>query len=148
MNPDPGTCPPRKPGAPGTSANSAAPTQGSPGACRPIRRTSATLGRVILGLPAYAACTPAGIMRLLAEYAVPLDGAYGVVIGRSPILGRPMASMLINAHADVPHCRCQPAAMCCCKYSVIRHTDLEHINPDICQAINILGPDCLLLIQV
>jgi len=66
--------------------------------------TSATLGRVILGMPAYAPCTPKGIMQLLAEYKVPLDGAHGVVIGRSPILGRPMASMMINAHATVTLC--------------------------------------------
>lgn len=66
--------------------------------------TSATLGRTILGLPAYVACTPAGIMQLLREYKVELDGAYAVVIGRSPILGRPMASMLINAHATVTLC--------------------------------------------
>ncbi len=66
--------------------------------------TSATLGRVILGMPALGSCTPMGIMRLLAEYQVQLDGAYAVVIGRSPILGRPMASMLINAHATVTLC--------------------------------------------
>jgi methylenetetrahydrofolate dehydrogenase (NADP+)/methenyltetrahydrofolate cyclohydrolase len=66
--------------------------------------TSATLGRVILGMPAYGSCTPAGIMRLLREYNVDLDGAHAVVIGRSPILGRPMASMLINAHATVTLC--------------------------------------------
>ncbi len=63
--------------------------------------TSCTLGRTILGMPAYASCTPAGIMKLLNEYKVPLCGADAVVIGRSPILGRPMASMLINAHATV-----------------------------------------------
>ena len=66
--------------------------------------TSATLGRVILGLPAFVPCTPAGIMRLLRHYNVELDGAHAVVIGRSPILGRPMASMLINAHATVTLC--------------------------------------------
>lgn len=66
--------------------------------------TSAMLGRVILGLPAFIPCTPAGIMRLLDEYHVELDGAYAAVIGRSPILGRPMASMLINRHATVTLC--------------------------------------------
>jgi methylenetetrahydrofolate dehydrogenase (NADP+)/methenyltetrahydrofolate cyclohydrolase len=55
-------------------------------------------------MPAFSPCTPLGIMRLLAEYRVPLDGADAVVIGRSPILGRPMASMLINAHATVTLC--------------------------------------------
>ncbi len=66
--------------------------------------SSAALGRTILGMPSFASCTPKGIMRLLAEYRVDLDGAHAVVIGRSPILGRPMASMLINAHATVTLC--------------------------------------------
>ncbi len=66
--------------------------------------SSATLGRVILGMPAFASCTPAGIMRLLIDYKVQFDGVHAVVIGRSPILGRPMASMLINAHATVTLC--------------------------------------------
>ncbi len=66
--------------------------------------SSMSLGRVILGMPAFSSCTPAGIMRLLAEYSVPLDGTDAVVVGRSPILGRPMASMLINAHATVTLC--------------------------------------------
>ena len=66
--------------------------------------SSAAVGRTILGMPAWASCTPAGIMLLLAEYRVELDGAHAVVIGRSPILGRPMASMLINAHATVTLC--------------------------------------------
>jgi methylenetetrahydrofolate dehydrogenase (NADP+)/methenyltetrahydrofolate cyclohydrolase len=66
--------------------------------------SSAALGRVILGMPAFPSCTPAGIMRLLNEYKVVLDSADAVVVGRSPILGRPMASMLINAHATVTLC--------------------------------------------
>ncbi len=66
--------------------------------------TSATLGRVILGMPAYIPCTPRGIMRLLDEYAVNLDGIEAMVVGRSPILGRPMASLLINRHATVTLC--------------------------------------------
>lgn len=73
--------------------------------------SSATLGRVILGMSAFASCTPAGIMRLLAEYNVQLDGAYAVVMGRSPILGRPMASMLINAHATVTLCHSRTRAL-------------------------------------
>ncbi len=66
--------------------------------------TSGTLGRVILQMPAYMPCTPKGIMRLLDAYDVDLIGAEAIVIGRSPILGRPMASMLINAHATVTLC--------------------------------------------
>lgn len=82
--------------------------------------TAATLGRVILGIPAFAACTPTGIMTLLAEYSVELDGAHAVVIGRSPILGRPMASMLINAHATVTLCHSRTRSL----PSLVRHADV------------------------
>ncbi len=82
--------------------------------------TSGTLGRVILGLPAYVPCTPAGIMRLLQEYQVELDGAHAVVIGRSPILGRPMASMLINAHATVTLCHSRTRSL----PSLVRNADV------------------------
>ena len=82
--------------------------------------TSATLGRVILGLPAFVPCTPAGIMRLLTEYHVELDGAHAVVIGRSPILGRPMASMLINAHATVTLCHSRTRSL----PNIVRQADV------------------------
>jgi len=82
--------------------------------------TSSTLGRVILGMPAFASCTPKGIMRLLDEYQVELDGSHAVVIGRSPILGRPMASMLINRHATVTLCHSRTRAL----PSLVRHADV------------------------
>jgi len=66
--------------------------------------SSAAFGRNVLGMPAHPSCTPAGIIRLLLEYNINLDGVAAVVIGRSPILGRPMASMLINHHATVTLC--------------------------------------------
>lgn len=66
--------------------------------------SSAALGRAILGMTAFVPCTPKGIMLLLQEHNVALRGADAVVVGRSPILGRPMASMLINAHATVTLC--------------------------------------------
>ena len=61
-------------------------------------------GRMAMGEPAYGSATPAGIMRLLAHYAVPIKGKRAVVVGRSPILGKPMALMLLNAHATVTIC--------------------------------------------
>lgn len=82
--------------------------------------SSVALGRVILGMPAFIPCTPAGIMRLLTEYQVQLDGAHAVVIGRSPILGRPMASMLINAHATVTLCHSRTRAL----PTIVRHADV------------------------
>ncbi|MBN1511631.1 MAG: bifunctional 5,10-methylenetetrahydrofolate dehydrogenase/5,10-methenyltetrahydrofolate cyclohydrolase [Phycisphaerae bacterium] len=82
--------------------------------------SSAMLGRVILGMPAFIPCTPAGIMRLLQEYRVVLDGAHAVVIGRSPILGRPMASMLINAHATVTLCHSRTRSL----PDIVRQADI------------------------
>ncbi len=82
--------------------------------------TSATLGQVILGMDAFASCTPRGIMQLLGEYRVELDGTHAVVIGRSPILGRPMASMLINAHATVTLCHSRTRDL----PSIVRRADI------------------------
>lgn len=63
--------------------------------------TSLGLGRTALNMPAFGSCTPAGIMKLLAACKVSLSGLEAVVIGRSPILGKPMALMLLNADATV-----------------------------------------------
>jgi methylenetetrahydrofolate dehydrogenase (NADP+) / methenyltetrahydrofolate cyclohydrolase len=61
-------------------------------------------GRMAMGAGAYGSATPAGIMRLLQHYEMPLTGKHAVVVGRSPILGKPMALMLLNAHATVTIC--------------------------------------------
>lgn len=61
-------------------------------------------GRMAMKEPAYGSATPAGIMRLLAHYEVPIAGKHAVVVGRSPILGKPMAMMLLNENATVTIC--------------------------------------------
>ena len=61
-------------------------------------------GRMAMTEPAYGSATPQGIMRLLAAYDIPLGGKHAVVVGRSPILGKPMAAMLLNADATVTIC--------------------------------------------
>ena len=61
-------------------------------------------GRMAMNEPAYGSATPAGIMRLLKHYHIALEGKRAVVVGRSPILGKPMAMMLLNAHATVTIC--------------------------------------------
>lgn len=61
-------------------------------------------GRMAMGEPAYGSATPAGIMRLLDYYHIPILGKHAVVVGRSPILGKPLAMMLLNAHATVTVC--------------------------------------------
>ena len=64
-------------------------------------------GRMAMSEPAYGSATPQGIMRLLAAYDIPLAGKDAVVIGRSPILGKPMALMLLNKNATVTICHSQ-----------------------------------------
>jgi methylenetetrahydrofolate dehydrogenase (NADP+)/methenyltetrahydrofolate cyclohydrolase len=66
--------------------------------------TTLGFGRMAMGERAYGSATPAGIMKLLAHYEISLSGRHAVVIGRSPILGKPMAMMLLNADATVTIC--------------------------------------------
>jgi methylenetetrahydrofolate dehydrogenase (NADP+)/methenyltetrahydrofolate cyclohydrolase len=61
-------------------------------------------GNMSMGLPAYGSCTPAGIIRLIKEYELKIEGMNAVVVGRSPILGKPMAMMLLNLNATVTIC--------------------------------------------
>ncbi|WP_348653960.1 bifunctional methylenetetrahydrofolate dehydrogenase/methenyltetrahydrofolate cyclohydrolase FolD [uncultured Psychrobacter sp.] len=61
-------------------------------------------GRMSMGEAAYGSCTPQGIMHLLAHYDIELSGKQAVVVGRSPILGKPMAMMLLNANCTVTIC--------------------------------------------
>jgi methylenetetrahydrofolate dehydrogenase (NADP+)/methenyltetrahydrofolate cyclohydrolase len=66
--------------------------------------TAHGFGRMAMDEPAYGSATPAGIMRLLRRYQIPIEGREAVVVGRSPILGRPMAMMLLAANATVTIC--------------------------------------------
>lgn len=61
-------------------------------------------GRMAMGEEAYGCATPKGIMRLLDHYRIPLEGMHAVVVGRSAILGKPMAAMLLEANATVTTC--------------------------------------------
>jgi len=63
--------------------------------------TTHGFGLMSMGVNAYGSCTPYGIMRLLEEYNIDLSGMNALVIGRSPILGKPMAQMLLNKNATV-----------------------------------------------
>ena len=61
-------------------------------------------GNMSMGIDAYGSCTPAGIIRLIEHYKLDVKGLNAVVVGRSPILGKPMAMMLLNLHATVTIC--------------------------------------------
>ncbi|MDY0088646.1 MAG: bifunctional methylenetetrahydrofolate dehydrogenase/methenyltetrahydrofolate cyclohydrolase FolD [Coriobacteriia bacterium] len=73
------------------------------------------LGRLVRGLEGPRACTPWGVMRMLRHYGVELAGARAVVIGRSTIVGKPMALMLLEQNATVTVCHSKThdlAAVC------------------------------------
>ena len=59
------------------------------------------VGRLVSGLDGFVSCTPCGIMRLFKEYGIEVGGKNAVVIGRSNIVGKPMANLLLNANATV-----------------------------------------------
>jgi methylenetetrahydrofolate dehydrogenase (NADP+) / methenyltetrahydrofolate cyclohydrolase len=61
-------------------------------------------GRLYLGRPTLVPCTPLGIMRMLDEYEIPLSGARAVVVGRSVIVGKPIAHLLLQRNATVTVC--------------------------------------------
>lgn len=66
--------------------------------------TALGFGRLSMGVPAYGSATPAGIMTLLKHHDIDVRGRLAVVVGRSAILGKPMAMMLLQADATVVVC--------------------------------------------
>ncbi len=77
--------------------------------------TPVSAGRLAQGRPGLVPCTPAGIMVLIAHTGVELEGSHAVVIGRSGLVGRPIASLLLAANATVTHCHSRTrdlAAVC------------------------------------
>ena len=77
-------------------------------------------GNMSMGLDAYGSCTPAGIMRLINHHNIKVEGLNAVVVGRSPILGKPMAMMLLKMNATVTIC-----------HSRTRNLDLIIKNADL-----------------
>jgi len=72
------------------------------------------------GLPGFASCTPGGIMRLLDEYEVELGGRHAVVVGRSPILGKPVGMLLLGRDATVTYCHSRTRDL----HAIIREADV------------------------
>jgi len=63
-----------------------------------------SLGGLITGAPLFVPATPLGIIELLDRYSIPIEGKHAVVVGRSIILGKPVALLLLNRHATVTVC--------------------------------------------
>jgi methylenetetrahydrofolate dehydrogenase (NADP+) / methenyltetrahydrofolate cyclohydrolase len=83
--------------------------------------TPASLGRLVADLPGFRCATPYGIVRLLEHYGVVCEGKHAVVIGRSVILGKPMALMLLQKNATV----------------TIAHSKTADL-PDLCRSADVL----------
>ena len=81
-------------------------------------------GRISMGEEAYGCASTAGIMTILENYNLPLEGKHAVVVGRSPILEKPMALMLLNKNCTVTIC----------------HSRTKNLEPRIKQADIIVGP--------
>lgn len=79
------------------------------------------LGKLVRGEPGLRSCTPAGVMKLLQEYALPLEGKHAVVIGRSILVGKPIALMLLeqNATVTMAHSRTQDLVAVCRSADII-----------------------------
>ena len=77
-------------------------------------------GNMSMGIDAYGSCTPAGIIRLIKHYELKVQGLNAVVVGRSPILGKPMAMMLLNMNATVTICHSRTQNI----ESIINNADL------------------------
>jgi len=67
------------------------------------------VGRLVQKRPGFVACTPAGVMELLQRYKIPIAGRRAVVLGRSDIVGKPMALLLLHADATVTVCHSKTA---------------------------------------
>jgi methylenetetrahydrofolate dehydrogenase (NADP+)/methenyltetrahydrofolate cyclohydrolase len=77
-------------------------------------------GRMAMGKAAYGSATPAGIMKIIDYYNIECEGKRAVVVGRSPILGKPMALMLLNRNATVTICHSRTRGL----PDVVREADI------------------------
>lgn len=66
--------------------------------------TSFGYGQTALGFGVFPSCTPAAILTIIKEYGIPVQGKHAVVVGRSPILGKPVSALLLNENATVTTC--------------------------------------------
>ena len=62
------------------------------------------VGKLVLGQDTFVSCTPFGVMKILEEYNIDIEGKHAVIIGRSNIVGKPMSQCLLNKNATVTIC--------------------------------------------
>ncbi|MFD7339409.1 bifunctional 5,10-methylenetetrahydrofolate dehydrogenase/5,10-methenyltetrahydrofolate cyclohydrolase [Streptomyces violascens] len=82
--------------------------------------TTHSFAAMSFGLPGFVSCTPGGIMRLLDEYDVEPAGKHAVVVGRSPILGKPAGMLLLGRNATVTYCHSHTSGLS----DIVRQADI------------------------
>jgi len=87
--------------------------------------TPASVGKVQIGLPGPVACTPLGCLMLLRDFVGNLAGKHAVIVGRSNLVGKPMAQLLLAANATVTHC-----------HSRTRDFSTTFINTEVCRQLS------------
>lgn len=96
------------------------------------------VGQLVANAPAPRSCTPAGVMEILRRYGIDVKGMHAVVVGRSDIVGKPMALMLLHQHATVTICHsrtrdlksvCQSADLLVAAIGKPAYLNREHIRP-------------------
>jgi methylenetetrahydrofolate dehydrogenase (NADP+) / methenyltetrahydrofolate cyclohydrolase len=98
--------------------------------------TTANAGLLAQGRPGLRPCTPSGVMVLLDQYDVPLQGAEAVVVGRSVLVGKPMAQLLLERHATVTVCHSRTRDLA----EVCRRADVLVVAAGI---PGLVGPDAV-----
>jgi methylenetetrahydrofolate dehydrogenase (NADP+)/methenyltetrahydrofolate cyclohydrolase len=93
--------------------------------------TETSAGRLALGRPGLHPCTPAGVLTLLEESGTELAGAHAVVVGRSDLVGKPMAQLLLQRHATVTVCHSRTRAL----QAVCRRADVLVVATGVPQLI-------------
>lgn len=97
-----------------------------------------SLGLLVRGLPGFRACTPAGVMEMLRAYGIDPTGMRAVVVGRSTIVGKPMALLLLEANATVTVCHsrthdlpavCREADLLVAAIGRARMIDASYVKP-------------------
>jgi methylenetetrahydrofolate dehydrogenase (NADP+) / methenyltetrahydrofolate cyclohydrolase len=100
--------------------------------------TPISAGQLAQGTPGLRPCTPLGVIELLDSYDVPLEGAEAVVVGRSDLVGKPLAALLLqrNATVTICHSRTHDLATVCARAEVLvaavgipRLIDAHHVRP-------------------
>jgi methylenetetrahydrofolate dehydrogenase (NADP+)/methenyltetrahydrofolate cyclohydrolase len=98
--------------------------------------TTANAGLLAQGRPGLRPCTPSGVMVLLDEYDVPLSGAEAVVVGRSVLVGKPMAQLLLERNATVTTCHSRTRDLA----EVCRRADVLVVAAGI---LGLVGPEAV-----